>query len=291
MTGESATGIPRIDEKGVARPASGPIRRQRPTATIPTVAPRAIPEWSVAAAPALRYRPAVALLHRRPGRRHRARPATPPPNGGRLLGHWRVAVACLLVAGFATAAVGVLSGGWQVRPILTGSMRPGFPIGGVVVTQRVPLSQLRTRDVVVFHPPGEPGVDYVHRVISLQRTAAGDVIRTQGDDNPYPDPWTVRLRGPDAYVARFTIPAVGYVAVWLHSPTGRSRVLVGAGLVLLAVLASYAWDAARRRRRASAGTTGSGPPEPTATPVAPAGEAPAAALPAAEPGTEVPVGS
>lgn len=155
----------------------------------------------------------------------------------------------LVLVGLAFVAVAVLSGGWQIRPILSGSMRPGFPIGGVVVTQRIPLLQLRLRDVAVFHPPGEPTIDYVHRVIFLRRTPHGLVVHTQGDDNLYPDPWTLHLGGQYAYVARFTLPLVGYAAVWAHSPEGRRTILLAAGLLALVLVVA----ALREHRRGVVG--------------------------------------
>jgi len=147
------------------------------------------------------------------------------------------------------AAIAVGSGAWQIRPVLSGSMRPGLPIGGVVVTQRIPLADLQVRDVAVFHPPFDSKADYVHRVISLRRDGSTLVVHTQGDDNLYPDPWTLRLHGRYAYVARFAVPLLGYPAVWVHSPTGR-RDLLAAGAVLAAAFAgTFALDRRRRRRR------------------------------------------
>lgn len=160
-------------------------------------------------------------------------------------------VVLLAIVGVMAAAVG--SGEWQVQPILSGSMRPGFPVGGVVFVQRVPLSSLRVRDVALFHPPGEPQITYVHRIISLERTPQGLDIRTQGDDNVFPDPWTLHLQGRWAYQARFTVPLVGYVAVWDHSPSGHKDLLlaVGACLVVLAIVAII--GERRRRRRVTTG--------------------------------------
>ena len=164
----------------------------------------------------------------------------------------RVSVLLILVGGLVIAAVGVWTGGWQIRPILSGSMRPGFPIGGVVVTERVPLSSLRVGDVAVFHPPNDPGVTYVHRIISLASTPSGMVVQTKGDDNLYPDPWKVHPLGRFAYIARFTLPLLGYPAVWVHSPAGRSDLLLAAGAFLLVLVVSLAVEV-RRRRAASAG--------------------------------------
>lgn len=156
------------------------------------------------------------------------------------------AAACV---GFAVLGTAVVSGRWQVRPVLSGSMRPGLPIGGVVVTQRVPIGDLKLRDVAVFHPPGSPQVDYVHRVISLRHVGSTVVVNTQGDANAYPDPWTLRIHGPWVYVARFTVPLVGYPAVWVHSPGGRRDLVVAAGAIALALVGSVAVEMTAKRKK------------------------------------------
>ncbi len=173
-------------------------------------------------------------------------------------------VLLLLLGGLGVVVVAVGTGGWQIRPILSGSMRPGFPIGGVVVTERVPLSSLQVGDVAVFHPPNDPGITYVHRVISLAHTPSGIVVQTKGDDNLYPDPWKLHPRGRFAYVARFTLPLLGYPAVWVHSPAGRSDLLLVAGLFLVVLAVSLAVEVRRRRTRARPSSIGDGavqPPE------------------------------
>lgn len=155
----------------------------------------------------------------------------------------------VIVAGIAVAVFGVAVGGWQVQPILSGSMRPGFPVGGVVVAERMPMADLQVRDVAIFHPPSDPGIDYVHRVISLRREGTTVIVQTQGDANLYPDPWTLRLRGRYVYVARFTLPLLGYPAVWVHSPTGR-RTMLTLALVLAGALVALLLRDRRLRRRA-----------------------------------------
>ena len=162
-----------------------------------------------------------------------------------------------VIVGAVVLAAGLATGDLQLRPVLSGSMRPALPLGGVVVTQRVPLSSLRVGDIAVFHPPGYPTIDYVHRIIWLKHTAHGDVIRTKGDANLYRDPWTLRVRGNVAYVARFAVPLLGYPAVWIHSPAGRRALLYGAGALFLVAGLSAALNDRRRARdrRASLGAT------------------------------------
>jgi signal peptidase I len=157
--------------------------------------------------------------------KHHARPG----RAWRLLGNVLLAAVLGLSA---LAAVAVLSGHYQVRPVLSGSMVPLLPVGGVVVTERVPISSLRVGDVVVFHRPDRPAELVVHRIVALTPGVAGPVVRTKGDANGMPDPWQVTLRGTTAYRASFSVPVIGYVAVWAHGPAGRQTFLI-LGLLLL----------------------------------------------------------
>ncbi len=154
----------------------------------------------------------------------------------------------VVVAGAVVLATGVVTGDLQLRPVLSGSMRPALPLGGVVMTQRVPLSSLKVGDIAVFHPPGYPTIDYVHRIIWLKHTAHGDLIHTKGDANLYRDPWTLRVRGSEAYVARMAVPFLGYPAVWIHSPSGRRALLYVAGALFLVAAVTAALNDRRRSR-------------------------------------------
>jgi len=148
------------------------------------------------------------------------------------------------------AVVAVATGRYQVRPVLSGSMEPGLPVGGIVIIERVPIADLQVRDVVVFHRPDRPDELVVHRIIALTQSANGPVIQTQGDANTIPDPWTVSLRGTAAYRATFTLPVIGYAAVWAHGPTGRAALNV---VGLLLVLGAVAGGLFRRLRPATSG--------------------------------------
>lgn len=161
-------------------------------------------------------------------------------------------VVVLTASAVAVAAVG--SGHWQIRPVLSGSMRPTFPIGGVLITERVPTASLRVGDVAVLHPPNDPNVTYIHRIVWLQHRGNELLVRTKGDANRMEDPWTARVVGPVAYEGRYVLPYVGYAAVWVHSPAGRRDLLVLAAGAFI-VCGSSAAVTARRRRR-SAGDDG-----------------------------------
>ena len=101
----------------------------------------------------------------------------------------------------------------------------------------MPLSSLHVRDVIVIHKPGHEVDLVIHRIISLTPGPTGPIIQTQGDANLIPDSWKVTLRGPTAYRAVFTLPLIGYVAVWAHNPSGHLfLMLLGLCLITYAVI-------------------------------------------------------
>jgi len=153
-----------------------------------------------------------------------------------------------IIAGFIVMSVAVLSGKWQIRPILSGSMRPGFSIGGVAITQTIPTNQLKVGDVAVFHPPFLKSTTYIHRIISIKKINNQYIIHTKGDDNPIADPWTLRITSKNAYVARFTIPFIGYAAVWVHSTRGKKILLTIAGILLIIFITSSLLEFEKKKR-------------------------------------------
>lgn len=192
-----------------------------------------------------------------------ARAAQPAPGWRRTLAAARrfalLAVLVVCVAAVATGVAAVASGGWQVRPVLSGSMRPTFPVGGVVITESVPTGSLRVGDVAVFHPPGQADITYVHRIVWLHREGGQLLVQTKGDANPVRDPWTLHVRGPVAYRERWVLPLVGYAAVWVHSAAGRHDLyLVAVAAFVLCTVSLVAEQVRRSRpavRRRQAGTS------------------------------------
>lgn len=154
--------------------------------------------------------------------------------------HVKRVVATLIVlailAGVGFVALSLARGSWMVTPVLSGSMRPGFPVGGVVVSQREPLKDIAVRDVIVFQNPIKRTEQMIHRIIKLTRLPDGAIkIKTQGDANTIPDPWTVEIHTRLVYRVRWSLPLLGYVAIAYQNH--RGLLLAIAGLVLLLVAA------------------------------------------------------
>jgi signal peptidase len=125
-----------------------------------------------------------------------------------------------VVAGALLAAVAVAvllavlawHAGVRLYAVRTGSMTPTYPIGSVVVDAPVE-SPVQVGDVITFRT-GDGLV--THRVVA--HGAVG--LKTKGDANRSPDPWTI----PTDYVRGTVvagIPYAGYALVFLQQPTGR----------------------------------------------------------------------
>lgn len=143
----------------------------------------------------------------------------------------------LVVAFFAAVGIGSFAlenGSWTVNPVVSGSMRPGLSVGGVVISERVPADSLVDRDVILFRSPNDASEQVVHRIIRIVKNSSGQLfINTQGDANTARDPWTLSIRGGYAFRARWSIPLLGYVAVAFQN--NRGIAIIAAGVVLLAI--------------------------------------------------------
>lgn len=155
-----------------------------------------------------------------------------------------VAIGAALVLGVLLPRVG----GGTPYTVLTGSMRPAYAPGELVVVRPVDPGSITTGDVITYQlESGDPTV-VTHRVVSQGFDGEGLVVlRTKGDANDDPDPDPVReiqVRGEVWY----SVPYLGYVNALL---TGKERQLgvyaVAAALIGYALLSFAA--AARDRRR------------------------------------------
>jgi signal peptidase len=128
----------------------------------------------------------------------------------------RIGGALLLVcAGLAVLAVLGTAFNWcRVDVVLSGSMAPTMRPGDVILALSEPDSQVSAGQVLAFHPPAQPDIVVVHRVIQVVRHGNKVEIRTQGDDNNAPDAWTAVLLGNSAWRVSWVLPSAGYLVIW-----------------------------------------------------------------------------
>ncbi len=158
-------------------------------------------------------------------------------------------LAVLVAAGI--CAFALVQGTWEVTPVLSGSMRPGFSVGGAVISQRVPVDSLHVRDVIIFNDPLKPSEQIVHRIVRITKNKSGQLqFNTQGDANNVRDPWTITIRGNDVYRVRWSVPLIGYVANSYQRHRGDYLLGAGIVLILIAVITILETRPGRRRRHA-----------------------------------------
>jgi signal peptidase I len=88
----------------------------------------------------------------------------------------------LLAIGWA-AAWRIRGGEWLV--VASPSMGTAAPVGTLLWVEPVSVDELRTGQLVTFHPPASPHQTITHRVVR----SSGGIVTTKGDINASNDPW------------------------------------------------------------------------------------------------------
>ncbi|MDP3063964.1 MAG: signal peptidase I, partial [Chloroflexota bacterium] len=76
--------------------------------------------------------------------------------------------------------------GSQLLVVLSGSMEPTLPVGGLALMQRVDQATIKAGDIITFRLPKDPNILVTHRAIAVVRQPAL-AFRTQGDAVEEPD--------------------------------------------------------------------------------------------------------
>jgi signal peptidase I len=156
------------------------------------------------------------------------------------------AVAAQLALALALAALvglGLLPRTGWYRPVtvLSGSMQPAFSPGDMVVVTPEPVSAVRVGQVISYRiPVGDHHVQS-HRVIAVLRRGGHLSVRTKGDANDAPDPWTATLHGTTAWRVRAVLPKLGWIVFWLRSPLVHQLTLFLAPLLLALLAVLQIW--------------------------------------------------
>ncbi|HEY5286503.1 MAG TPA: signal peptidase I [Solirubrobacteraceae bacterium] len=131
------------------------------------------------------------------------------------------------------------------RPVtvLSGSMRPTYSPGDMIIDVPEPVSAVRVGQIISYQVP--TGIHQVesHRVTRILAGGAHPVVQTQGDANNWPDPWTAKLEGATAWREVAVLPHLGSVVNALRGSAIRvAAVLIAPALLALLLLAEI-WGA------------------------------------------------
>jgi signal peptidase I len=144
--------------------------------------------------------------------------------------------------------------GWY-RPltVLSGSMRPTFSPGDLIIVTPEPLSHVRVGQVISYYVPVDGHPLDTHRIIRVLRGGPHPIVQTQGDANNWRDPWTAHLHGSPAWKLSLVVPYAGYLINVLRGHTLHVAAIVFApalfALLTLAEIWGLGGAAARLRRR------------------------------------------
>jgi signal peptidase len=171
-------------------------------------------------------------------------------------------------------AIGLLPRLGLYRPVtvLSGSMRPTFSPGDMVIVVPEPVSAVRVGQVISYQVP--VGIHQVetHRVVRILQGGAHPTIQTQGDANNWPDPWTAKLEGRTAWRMVAVIPRLGYLVNALRSrPVEVAAILIVPALLALLMLTEIWGIGGRERDLGGRAQRRAGPADP-ARRIMPAGE-------------------
>lgn len=155
----------------------------------------------------------------------------------------------LLALAFAAVLLPRLAGAVPLT-VLTSSMEPTYPPGTLLVVRSVDTEQIRIGDVITYQPVSDRPEVITHRVVGITQSTSGETsFRTQGDNNPAPDPAPVtapQVQGTLWYA----IPFIGYAATALGAGAKSAIVVILAvGLFGYATFMIASWARERRRRR------------------------------------------
>ncbi len=114
---------------------------------------------------------------------------------------------CILIVAQVYTQGYVNIAGFSVFRVVTGSMEPDIPVGSLLLSREVPISQIETKDIVCFvskEPPTE-GRIITHRVVSITQREDGTILlETQGDANLITDRYYVTAENLVGKVAWYT---------------------------------------------------------------------------------------
>ena len=143
--------------------------------------------------------------------------------------------------GFLVLGVGPHTGAYRPITMLTGSMRPLYPAGAILIVTPQPVAELAPGQVVTFTAPigGNPVV--THRVVAVDRSKGQPVITTKGDANPGDDAWSVTMTGPTFWQVRGAVPVLGTVLRALREPMVAATMTKALPVLLLLGLLKVVW--------------------------------------------------
>jgi signal peptidase len=143
-------------------------------------------------------------------------------------------IGALLVVIVLLISLGPKVAPYETYYVRSGSMKPTFNTGDLIVLGKTDASDIHKGDIITFERPDQRGSLVTHRVVAVETTPDGRQFETKGDANNAPDAWRVPATG-NVWRYKFRIAKVGYVFGYLSTRAARLA-LLAVPAVVLAVL-------------------------------------------------------
>ena len=121
--------------------------------------------------------------------------------------------------------------GIQTMAVLSGSMEPHFHVGSLVFVKDAEITDFEKDDIVTFKI-GNGDTVVTHRVTQVTKEG----LKTKGDANRSEDGGLVTSANLVGKAFSFSIPVLGYLAVYISSQTG---IILLIGAIILVFVLSY----------------------------------------------------
>lgn len=119
-----------------------------------------------------------------------------------------------------------IGGNTRYEPVLSGSMEPAIPVGGLVLIKPVEPTFLKVGDIICYRFSDERLV--THRIIEI--SSKGYI--TKGDANEEADPKLVKENDIIGAVV-LTVPFVGHLGTIVQTPIGFLLLIFIPGIVFI----------------------------------------------------------
>ena len=117
--------------------------------------------------------------------------------------------------------LGPLTGTYRTLTVLSGSMRPTFAPGDVVIATKKLPRDVKKGDIIVFKEPIGQHAVTSHRVVRILKGGDLPEVVTKGDANNGPDAFNLQLQGNELWYVRGHVPLFGYLIHALRTPIMR----------------------------------------------------------------------
>ena len=138
-------------------------------------------------------------------------------------------------------------GGWRFDAVLSGSMEPALPVGGVVFIKPVEPADIGPGSIIAYRS-GE--VLITHRVVDVIDESSLSFI-TKGDANESPDLSPVPAASVVGKVI-FDVPYLGYLAAFVKTPLGFLLAIFLPGLAIIGLELKNLWQVVLKKETARA---------------------------------------